>query len=94
MLGYQVRYYLDDVKFPKYISTSEVQKSSVLFGRIGAEPISSGTMSHARKPPIIIPPSSTPTDPLQGAAFIFVHGLGDEAEDVESVYDHIVNSCY
>jgi lysophospholipase-1 len=37
-----------------------------------------------RKPPISIEPTSPPTDTLQAAAFVFVHGLGDEAEGVES----------
>ncbi|KAJ4365891.1 hypothetical protein N0V83_008513 [Neocucurbitaria cava] len=35
-------------------------------------------------PPIIIQPSIPPTDGSKSAAFIFVHGLGDEAEGVES----------
>lgn len=39
-----------------------------------------------RKPPIIIEPTSPPEDLSKAAAFVFVHGLGDEAEGVESVY--------
>lgn len=38
----------------------------------------------ARKSPIIIEPIS-PVDPSKAAAFVFVHGLGDEAEGVESM---------
>jgi lysophospholipase-1 len=37
-----------------------------------------------RKPPIIIQPTSPSSDPSKAAAFVFVHGLGDEAEGVES----------
>jgi lysophospholipase-1 len=40
-----------------------------------------------RKPPIIIQPTAPPTDPSKAAAFVFVHGLGDEAEGVESMHD-------
>jgi lysophospholipase-1 len=42
------------------------------------------TMAAERKPPIILQPISPPSDPSKAAAFIFVHGLGDEAEGVES----------
>jgi len=42
-------------------------------------------MPPVRKPPIIIPALATPSNPSQAAAFIFVHGLGDEAEGVESI---------
>ncbi|KAF2031864.1 acyl-protein thioesterase 1 [Setomelanomma holmii] len=42
-------------------------------------------MSNDRKPPIIIEPASAASDPSRAAAFIFVHGLGDEAEGVENV---------
>jgi len=38
-----------------------------------------------RKPPIILPPSIPPADIAKSAAFIFIHGLGDEAEGVESI---------
>jgi lysophospholipase-1 len=37
-----------------------------------------------RKPPIVIEPTSPPVNSSQAAAFVFVHGLGDEAEGVES----------
>jgi lysophospholipase-1 len=37
-----------------------------------------------RKPPIILAATSPPEDPSKAAAFVFVHGLGDEAEGVES----------
>jgi hypothetical protein len=37
-----------------------------------------------RKPPIIIRPTCPPPDQSMAAAFVFVHGLGDEAEGVES----------
>lgn len=43
-------------------------------------------MANDRKPPIIIQPTSPPSDPSRAAAFVFVHGLGDEAEGVESAY--------
>ena len=39
-----------------------------------------------RKPPVYIPPLSPPRDPSQSAAFIFIHGLGDDAAGVERVY--------
>ncbi|KAF2827701.1 acyl-protein thioesterase 1 [Ophiobolus disseminans] len=42
-------------------------------------------MAAERRPPITVPPTSAPTDPSKAAAFIFVHGLGDEAEGVESI---------
>ncbi|KAF2685650.1 alpha/beta-hydrolase [Lentithecium fluviatile CBS 122367] len=42
-------------------------------------------MSAERKPPIIIPPSSSPSDPSKSAAFIFIHGLGDDAAGVEPI---------
>lgn len=42
-------------------------------------------MASERKPPIIIPPTSPPTEVSKSAAIIFVHGLGDEAEGVENV---------
>lgn len=48
-------------------------------------------VAQGRKPPIIIPPTSAPADISKQAAFIFLHGLGDEAEGVESlshVYIH------
>jgi lysophospholipase-1 len=40
-----------------------------------------------RKPPIIIQPTAPPADTSKAAAFVFVHGLGDEAEGVESMHD-------
>jgi predicted esterase len=42
-------------------------------------------MTTERKPPIIIPPTSPPSDITKSAAFIFIHGLGDEAEGLENV---------
>ncbi|KAH7085636.1 acyl-protein thioesterase 1 [Paraphoma chrysanthemicola] len=42
-------------------------------------------MSSSRKDPIIIQPITPPSDPSKGAAFVFVHGLGDEAEGVENI---------
>jgi lysophospholipase-1 len=39
-----------------------------------------------RKPPIIIEATSPSEDVSKAAAFIFVHGLSDEAEGVESEY--------
>ncbi|KAF1844032.1 alpha/beta-hydrolase [Cucurbitaria berberidis CBS 394.84] len=42
-------------------------------------------MSTERRPPIIIKPSTPPTDVSNSAAFVFVHGLGDEAEGVEDI---------
>lgn len=42
-------------------------------------------MAPERRPPIIIPASSPPNDPTKSAAFIFIHGLGDEAEGLEGV---------
>lgn len=42
-------------------------------------------MSTERIPPIIIQPTSPPTDKSHSAAFIFVHGLGDDAEGVENI---------
>ncbi|KAF1946611.1 alpha/beta-hydrolase [Clathrospora elynae] len=42
-------------------------------------------MPKERKPPIILPPTSPPSDSSKSAAFIFVHGLGDEAEGVENM---------
>jgi lysophospholipase-1 len=42
-------------------------------------------MTPSRKPPLIIPPISPPIDISKSVAFIFIHGLGDEAEGVESV---------
>jgi len=46
----------------------------------------SNTMPHAtkREPPIIKPATNKPSDPGHGAAFIFLHGLGDDAEGCES----------
>ncbi|OAG02692.1 acyl-protein thioesterase 1 [Paraphaeosphaeria sporulosa] len=38
-----------------------------------------------RTPPIVLAPSASPQDPAKSAAFIFVHGLGDDAEGVESI---------
>ncbi|KAH8724561.1 Phospholipase/Carboxylesterase-domain-containing protein [Phaeosphaeriaceae sp. PMI808] len=38
-----------------------------------------------RKAPIIITPTAPPTDASESAAFIFIHGLGEEAEGVENV---------
>jgi hypothetical protein len=43
-------------------------------------------MPTERKPPLIIPPSSPPIDPSKSAAFIFIHGLGDDAAGVERSY--------
>jgi len=42
-------------------------------------------MAPERIPPIIIPPSDPPADIAKSAAFIFIHGLGDEAEGIESI---------
>ncbi|KAF2122491.1 Alpha/Beta hydrolase protein [Lophiotrema nucula] len=42
-------------------------------------------MSTSRTPPITIPASSPPPSPSQSAAFIFIHGLGDEAAGVENI---------
>jgi hypothetical protein len=41
-------------------------------------------MMAERKPPIIIQPTSSQLDQSKAAAFVFVHGLGDEADGVES----------
>jgi lysophospholipase-1 len=40
----------------------------------------------ARKAPIVLQPTVSSNDTSKAAAFIFVHGLGDEAEGVESMY--------
>jgi hypothetical protein len=45
-----------------------------------------GMMAAERRPPITIRPTAAPADPSRAAAFVFVHGLGDEAEGVESMY--------
>ncbi|KAI4955371.1 hypothetical protein J4E91_001231 [Alternaria rosae] len=42
-------------------------------------------MAPERKPPIVLPPTTPPSDISKSAAFIFLHGLGDEAEGLESV---------
>ncbi|CAO2656470.1 Nn.00g052730.m01.CDS01 [Neocucurbitaria sp. VM-36] len=42
-------------------------------------------MSTERRPPIIIQPSTPPNDVSKSAVFIFVHGLGDDAEGVENI---------
>ncbi|KAF2738234.1 acyl-protein thioesterase 1 [Polyplosphaeria fusca] len=42
-------------------------------------------MSTERKPPVIVPPLQTPDHPSKSAAFIFIHGLGDEATGVENI---------
>ncbi|KAH7401316.1 Alpha/Beta hydrolase protein [Pyrenochaeta sp. MPI-SDFR-AT-0127] len=42
-------------------------------------------MPTERIPPIIIQPSSPPGDKSGSAAFVFVHGLGDDAEGIESI---------
>jgi lysophospholipase-1 len=49
-------------------------------------------MSPARKDPITIPPTSPSVSLSKSAAFIFIHGLGDDAEGVESQsnYFHIL----
>jgi predicted esterase len=42
-------------------------------------------MAPEREPPIILPASSPPADLSKSAAFIFIHGLGDDAEGVANV---------
>ncbi|KAL6709476.1 hypothetical protein ACN47E_001411 [Coniothyrium glycines] len=42
-------------------------------------------MTPERTPPTILPPTAPPDNIAKSAAFIFVHGLGDTAEGVESV---------
>ncbi|KAH7394153.1 acyl-protein thioesterase 1 [Phaeosphaeria sp. MPI-PUGE-AT-0046c] len=42
-------------------------------------------MVEQRKPPIILQPTAPSIDASKAAAFVFVHGLGDEAEGVENV---------
>lgn len=48
-------------------------------------------MSTERKPPIVIPATKAPSDPSKSAAFIFAHGLGDDAAGVASLY--FVTAC-
>jgi lysophospholipase-1 len=43
-------------------------------------------MMEERKPPIVLQPISSQLDQSKAAAFVFVHGLGDEAEGVESAW--------
>ncbi|OCL14088.1 alpha/beta-hydrolase [Glonium stellatum] len=38
-----------------------------------------------RESPIVIPPTFTPSDPAHSAAFIFLHGFGDDAAGLEGV---------
>jgi len=42
-------------------------------------------MAPKRTPPIILPPTSPPNDITKSAAFIFIHGFGDDAEGVEGI---------
>ncbi|ORY12710.1 acyl-protein thioesterase 1 [Clohesyomyces aquaticus] len=42
-------------------------------------------LSQERKPPVIVPALTTPDDPAQSAAFIFIHGFGDEAAGIENI---------
>lgn len=42
-------------------------------------------MPNDRPPPITLSPTSPPPSPSQAAAFIFIHGLGDTAEGIESI---------
>ncbi|KAF1920367.1 Alpha/Beta hydrolase protein [Ampelomyces quisqualis] len=49
-------------------------------------------MVSGRKPPIIIRPTSPLLDQSKAAAFVFVHGLGDEAEGVENVARQFQNA--
>ncbi|KAI8939373.1 hypothetical protein NX059_003156 [Plenodomus lindquistii] len=42
-------------------------------------------MAATREPPIIISPSSPPSDITHSSAFIFLHGLGDTASGVENI---------
>ncbi|EDU45819.1 hypothetical protein PtrM4_069270 [Pyrenophora tritici-repentis] len=42
-------------------------------------------MAPERKPPIILPPSNPASDITKSAAFIFVHGFGDDAEGLEGI---------
>ena len=42
-------------------------------------------MAPERTPPIILPPSDPPSDITRSAAFIFIHGFGDDAEGVEGI---------
>jgi len=37
-------------------------------------------MSNSPPPPIVKPAKAPPQDPAHGAAFIFLHGLGDDAD--------------
>ncbi|KAF2714122.1 alpha/beta-hydrolase [Pleomassaria siparia CBS 279.74] len=42
-------------------------------------------MSVQRKPPIIVSASSPPQDVVKSATFIFIHGLGDDADGVVNI---------
>ncbi|RYN69925.1 hypothetical protein AA0118_g286 [Alternaria tenuissima] len=42
-------------------------------------------MAPERKPPIVLAPTSPPDDISKSAAFVFIHGLGDEAEGLANV---------
>lgn len=42
-------------------------------------------MAAERRPPVIVPPSSPPDDVTRSAAFIFIHGLGDDADGLEGI---------
>jgi hypothetical protein len=55
-------------------------------------------MSTDRKPPIIIPAAQPANDIANDAAFIFIHGLGDDAEGLQSehyfnILSHLVVQC-
>lgn len=46
--------------------------------------IMADNISCERTPPLVLPASKPPEDHSKSAAFVFIHGLGDDAIGIES----------